>query len=342
MKKTKAVIIDYCKAYSEMQDRTLAKKVYSENLHLFKSVEQVRGLIRYYRGHHGEYNRKAVKDKEMIKPLNYNTKKTPEPINTGAKILILDIETAPIRAYVWGVWNENIHMNQIQSDWFILTWAAKWLFDDKVYSAKLKPEEVLNQDDSRIIKGIWNLLNEADIVVAHNGEKFDIPKLNSRFIINDIEPPLPYQVIDTLRHIRRKFAFTHNKLDYVNKILKLDRKSDTGGFELWERCMKGDRSALKEMEDYNVKDVKILEDLYLNIRQWITPHPNVGLFILDQKQSRCACCGSDKLIDTGKLYYTISNAFALQKCESCGSNNRKRLGELKINDKRHLLISSAK
>lgn len=342
MTKKGAIVKDYCKAYADLQDLTLAKKIYSENKHIFNSVDNTRDLVRYYRGHRGNGDRAKIKDKELFKPLTHDTRKKPEPINTGAKVLILDIETAPIRAYVWGVWNENIHMNAIQSDYFILTWAAKWLFEDKVYSGKLNPNEVSNQDDHRIMMGIWRLLNEADIVIAHNAEKFDIPKLNSRFIINDIEPPLPYQVIDTLKHIRRKFSFTHNKLDYVNKILKLTRKSETNGFELWERCMKGEREALNKMEEYNINDVRILEDLYLTIRHWITPHPNMGLFILDNKQSRCACCGSEKLKDTGKKYYTSSNAFALLKCESCGSNNRKRLGELKINDKRYLLISSAK
>src|SRR6266699_2886337 len=119
-----------------------------------------------------------------------------------AKILILDIETAPIRAKVWGIWNQNIYIDQIGDDWFVLTWAAKWLFEKKVYSGRLTSKEAIKQNDKRILKGIWQLLEEADIVVAHNGDKFDLPKLNTRFIIHKLNPPLPYQSIDTLKVIK--------------------------------------------------------------------------------------------------------------------------------------------
>jgi hypothetical protein len=262
-----------------------------------------------------------------------------EKINTSAKVLILDIETAPISAYVWGIWNQNVGTHQIQSDWFCLTWAAKWLFEDKVYSAKLKPKEVLEQNDKRIIEGIWRLVNEADIVIAHNGEKFDMPKLNSRFIINGLNPPLPYQQIDTLKHIRRQFGFTSNKLDYVNKLLNLERKKETN-FELWERCMKGNANALSEMEAYNVQDVRILEETYLLIRAWIKPHPNMGLFILDEKEHRCPNCGSNDLEVMGKNYNTTANVYELMRCSNCGASSRKRLGAANIKQKRHLLIST--
>ncbi len=324
-----------------MGDLTLAKKCYSENKELFSSLEQCRSIIRYYRGHNGDLSR-GIKNKELNKPLTYDSTPPKKQVITGAKVLVLDIETAPIRAYVWGIWNQNVNLIQIQSDWFVLTWSAKWLFEDKVYSGRLNSKEVLEQNDKRIIQGIWRLVNEADIVIAHNGEKFDIPKLNSRFIINELHPPLPYQIIDTLKHIRRQFGFTSNKLDYVNKLLNLERKKETNGFELWERCMKGETKALKEMEEYNIQDVRILEETYLAIRAWIKPHPNMGLFILDENEERCPSCGSEKLKDVGKNYYTTSNMYSLRKCDNCGANSRKRLGSVTINEKRNLLLSSAK
>lgn len=335
------IVLDYLKLYPELKDYTLAAKIYKENPKVFINLERARHYVRYYRGHKGEKSRKRLRNKETMKPLNYDTKnQQPFREQTGANVLILDIETAPIRAYVWGIWQQNVALNQIESDWFCLTWAAKWLFEDKVYSAKLQPREVLEQNDSRIIKGIWELVNKADIVIAHNGEKFDIPKLNTRFIINNLEPPLPYLTIDTLKHIRRKFGFTSNKLDYVNKILNLHRKSDTGGFELWERCMQGDKKALAEMEGYNINDVRILEETYLAIRGWITPHPNIGLHILDEKQSRCPNCGSDELQEQGKKYYTSANVYEMYRCKNCGATNRKRLSSLTIKERRHLIMPS--
>jgi DNA polymerase elongation subunit (family B) len=346
--KTKQRLIceDYCRQYPDIKDLTLARKVWKENLKDFRNTESARDYIRTIRGHHSERQRKYLGDKSLMKPLTYDTRNSPRPfkeeINTSAKVLVLDIETAPIRAFVWGIWNQNVALNQIQSDWFCLTWAAKWLFEDKVYSAKLTPKEVLVQDDSRIIKGIWELVNQADIVIAHNGEKFDIPKLNTRFIVNGLQPPLPYQQIDTLKHIRRQFGFTSNKLDYVNKLLNLERKTDTGGFELWENCMKGDKDSLDMMESYNVNDVKILEETYLHIRAWIKPHPNMGLFILDEMQSRCPSCGSADMNEMGKNYYTTANAYASLRCGNCGATSRKRLADVTIKQKRHLLLSSPK
>jgi DNA polymerase elongation subunit (family B)/predicted RNA-binding Zn-ribbon protein involved in translation (DUF1610 family) len=332
------LVKEYLTTYPDLKNYTLAKKIYQE--HKISNLENIRKTINYYRGSNGAKSRKTLVNKTFQKPLTFDTRNsTMEKINTSAKVLILDIETAPISAYVWGIWNQNVGTHQIQSDWFCLTWAAKWLFDDKVYSAKLKPAEVLEQDDKRIIEGIWKLVNEADIVIAHNGEKFDMPKLNSRFIINGLNPPLPYQQIDTLKHIRRQFGFTSNKLDYVNKLLNLERKKETN-FELWERCMKGNKDALKEMEAYNVQDVRILEETYLLIRAWIKPHPNMGLFILDEKEHRCPNCGSAELEIMGKTYNTTANVYELMRCSNCGASSRKRLGSANIKQKRHLLIST--
>lgn len=338
---------DYCKMpkYNSWKDLTLAKRIYEENKKHFKDVEQARDMVRSIRGHHGNNHRKYIKDKELYTPLTHNTnnwKPFKEEVNTSAKVLIIDIETAPIMAFVWGIWQQNVATQQIKSDWFCLTWAAKWLFEDKVYSGKVTPAEAKKQDDKRIIKGIWELLNQADIVIAHNGDKFDIPKLNQRFVIHKLNPPLPYQSIDTLKHIRRQFGFTSNKLDYVNQLLSLPRKTEHEGFPLWERCYKGDQAALNIMEDYNIGDVRILEDTYLRIRAWIKPHPNLGLFILDEHESHCPSCGHTDLQIQGKPYVTTANRYVQFRCNNCGSTGKKRLSDLKIKQRRNLLMSIPK
>ena len=258
------------------------------------------------------------------------------------KILIIDIETAPLRAFVWDVWQQNVSQAQVISEWFCLTWSAKWLFEKKVYSASLTGKEAVKQNDKRIIQGIWQLLNEADVVIAHNGDKFDLPRLNTRFIFHGIHPPLPYQSIDTLKTIRRQFAFSHNKLDFVNQILSLPRKQKNEGQEMWNKCYIGDEKALKEMEKYNIQDVRILEETYLRLRPWIKPHPNVGLFILDEHEFRCPSCGSKDLQDEGKLYYTTVNAYDQFRCKGCGATGRKRVPALTIKQRRFLLSSSPK
>jgi len=246
-----------------------------------------------------------------------NNKQTP------AKVLVFDIETAPLRSYTWGVWQQDVPTPMIISDWFMLTWSAKWLFDDEIMSDAITPEEVAEEDDKRITKSIWKLLNEADIVIAHNAKKFDIKKVNSRFLLNGLNPPMPYQVIDTLLHLRGKFSLSSNKLDYVNKLLGIERKMDTGGFALWDGCIRGDQESLDKMEEYNRVDVSILEETYLKIRSWIQPHPNMGLFIEDDVE-RCPACGGQHINFSGTPYRTAVSAFASFRCLDCGSVGRSR------------------
>ena len=255
-----------------------------------------------------------------------------------AKILIFDIETAPFRTYVWSFWKQNVGQNQVISDWFCLTWAAKWLFEDNVMSARLTEEEVLNEDDERIVKEFWKLLDEADIVIAHNANGFDIPKLNTKFLQYGLHPPSPYEVIDTLLHLRKRFKFGSNRLNYVNMVLGLDVKQDTGGFDLWSSCLGGNVDSLKKMESYNIQDVKILEDLYLKMRSWIQPHPNIGLYV-DENIKACPSCGHHHLEPCG-TYSTYANSYEALRCTSCGSISRERRNNVSKEKKQNLVIST--
>ena len=42
------------------------------------------------------------------------------------KVLYVDIETKPIKAWIWGTFNQNIPLNMIIEDWSVLSWSAKW------------------------------------------------------------------------------------------------------------------------------------------------------------------------------------------------------------------------
>lgn len=338
---------DYCRLFPDMKTLTLARKITKEKGAEYPKLREAEKVRKNYllniRGLCGELNRSTTTDKSLYKEKTYDTTNSkPEVVNTGAKILILDIETSPIRAYVWAAWKQNVSPVQIDTDWFILTWAAKWLFEDKVYSGAVTPKEAVKQDDKRIMKSLWHLLNEADIVIAHNGQDFDIPKINTRFLLHGFLPPMPYVVIDTLKHIRKQFGFTHNKLDYVNQLLNLPRKVGHDGFEMWDQCYRGNAEALDKMLNYNVGDVRILEDTYLRIRPWIKPHPSCGLFILDEKQSRCPTCGSHKLTEQGKHYHTSANIYETLRCDNCGATSRKRLSAINIKQRRHLVLSTPK
>ena len=235
------------------------------------------------------------------------------------KILIFDIENAPVQAYVWNtqVWKAFVGHNQIEQDWFMLTYSAKWLYDNEVINNKLTPKEARACNDSRLVKDLWTLFDEADIVIAHNAAKFDIPMANTRFILNGLQPPSPYRFVDTLQVARQNFRFTHNKLDYLGELFGIGHKISTD-FELWVRCMRGEKKALDEMSTYNEQDTLLLEEVYLKLRGWIKSHPNMNLFT---KETGCANCGSTKVIQKGE-YCTQVNKYMTFQCKNCGAFSR--------------------
>lgn len=241
------------------------------------------------------------------------------------KILIFDIETSPMKAYVWSRWKQNIHLEQTLAEWFCISWSAKWLYADETMHDVLTPEEILKEDDKRIMARLWQLFDEADITIAHNGIDFDIPRCNSRFILLGFPPPSTYQVIDTKRVAAKQFGFSSNKLDALAGYFGIEHKMDTD-FELWAKCMMGDKEALGYMEMYNIKDTEILEEVYLKLRPWIKNHPNVGMY-LDSKEPICASCGSHELTPIDKYHYTQTAKYQLYRCK-CGALSRGRVNLL--------------
>lgn len=239
------------------------------------------------------------------------------------KILIFDLETAPMSAYVWGRWNQNVSLDATISEWFILCWSAKWLYSDYIMSDKLTSEESLNEDDSRIIKSLWSLVDEADIIIAHNAKGADVKWMNTRFILNGLIPPKPYYIIDTLDIAKKEFKFSSNKLDALAGYFGIEHKLGTD-FNLWKRCLDGDEEALTYMCEYNKKDVEILEDVYLHLRPWIKNHPNLGN-ISELSGTRCTHCNSKNVnVISGKFYFTSVGKYNLYRCKDCGGISRGR------------------
>lgn len=261
--------------------------------------------------------------------------------NTGrSKILLLDIETAPCLSWTWRMWKENINPIQIVQDWFIISWAAKWLDSEQMYSDCLTPKEIINQDDSRIMESIWAFMNDSDVVITHNGENFDLPKLNTRFVINGMKPLSPYQGIDTCRASKKYFSFSHNRLDFLCQTLGIGQKVDTGGFELWKECMDGQKEALNKMEFYNRHDVVLLEGLYLRIRPFIKSHPNLGVMV-KKDGIICPYCGGDRLEFDGH-YDTQVSSFPALRCKDCGGISRTRGTTITIKKRKGLIVSCAR
>ena len=235
------------------------------------------------------------------------------------KTLVYDIECAPNLSYVWDHYETNV-IKHVE-EWYVLCVAYMWL-DDTSPDCVALPEFNSEKD---MLAVVWELLNAADIVVAHNGNKFDMRKLNARFLQLGMKPPSPVQQIDTLRVARSKFKFNQNGLDPLGQHLGLGSKAKHQGFELWERCMNDeyDEVAWRKMVRYAKRDVVLLKKLYLQLRPWIDNHPNV---MVERGGHGCPACGSDKLQSRGKAR-TKTMTYRRWQCQKCGKWSRSRLAE---------------
>jgi len=234
------------------------------------------------------------------------------------KILIFDIETAPMLGYFWNIWKQNISTVQILEEWNILSWAAKWLDEPEIHTDASWLHGKNPRQDKGCCKTLSKILGEADIVVAHNGDKFDIKKVNTRLLFHDLQEPEPFKSIDTLKIAKRRFAITSNRLDYIGEFLGLGRKVKHEGQEMWNKVLAGDKKAQQKMIEYNVGDIALLEQVYLKLRSWDKVHPNVNIQF---DKRRCPVCGSKNLRDIDCVYTPVSK-FSAMVCKDCGKYSR--------------------
>lgn len=237
------------------------------------------------------------------------------------KILALDIETAPILGYVWRLFKQNVSLNMIEKDWYVLSWCAKWVGEDEIFYQDQRNAQDI-EDDSEILKDMWKLIDEADILLTQNGKAFDEKKLNARFILNGMQPPSSCRHIDTKIIAKKHFGFTSNKLEYMtSKLCTKYKKSGHAkfpGFSMWKECMKGNKEAFQEMEDYNLLDVLSLEELYLKLIPWDN---TIDFNSYHDEESFVCSCGNTELKKNG-FHHTNLARYQRYRCTKCGKEFR--------------------
>jgi len=240
---------------------------------------------------------------------------------TANRILFYDLETAPLLAHIWSPWDKFVTHDRLVHDSFIFTWAAKWAGEKDVYYDSLTAEEALNQNDSRIVESLAEMIREADVVVAHNGDRFDVPMLNNRLLSHGLEPIPPVRTIDTLQLAKKNFRLAYNKLDYLGEFLGVGKKIKTD-WSLWERAYHGDEDGIAEMVEYNVQDVILLEKVFDRLVPYVRNLPR----LVDPEylgQEVCPICGGSNLMRRGYHRTNVSN-FQRYQCQDCGRYSRSR------------------
>jgi uncharacterized protein YprB with RNaseH-like and TPR domain len=231
------------------------------------------------------------------------------------RILLLDVETAPNEVYVWGLYQQNVAINQIVNSGHILCWAAKWLDEKDMHFDSIHNHRDRENPFYLMLHNLHRLLDEADAVVTYNGVKFDIPTINRELLKHGYKPPAPYKNIDLLQHVRRKFRFPSNKLDFVIQDLGIGKKTTHEGQPLWTKCMAGNPVAWKKMQRYNENDVIQMEKLYRRILGWIDQHPNRAT------HEEGMCCPNCASINYQRRGYRITTTQKYQQyqCQDCGT-----------------------
>ena len=233
------------------------------------------------------------------------------------KILFFDIEISPIISYNWRLWQSDAI--DIVEDWQILCFAYKWADEKRVHVVGQddfpgwKPG--IN-DDEKVVKALHKLMDEADIVVAHNGDGYDIKRANARMIVHKLTPPSPFRTVDTLKVSRKIAGFSSNKLASLVEQLDLGKKMDAGGIEVLKGVLKGTKKDWAHLKKYNKMDVTILEKLYYELLPWMSNHPSLA--VLNDQPECCPKCGSTHL-RKGGFYVTKVGKYKRYQCLSCSS-----------------------
>jgi len=225
-----------------------------------------------------------------------------------SKILLFDLETSPNIAYSWHGKYE-VDIIEFIEEKYIMSVAYKWLGEKTTHCFNLGQYRFNHR---KFIDELHKLFNQADVIIAHNGDQFDIKMSNREFIKYGFLPPSPYKQVDTLKIARSKFKFNSNSLNDLAEYLGLGRKEDTGGFPLWKSCMRNEPSGWKIMTKYNKHDVVLLEQVYLKLRAWATSVPDVS------DGENCPCCQSKEKIMQGNK--RLANSFFKKRfqCKNCG------------------------
>lgn len=220
------------------------------------------------------------------------------------KIVYFDIENSPILGHSWSMYEANIL--SVVKDTELLSFAYKINDEEtQVVSRRLFSER-------QLVKRLWKLFDEADILVAHNGDGFDIKMSNQYFIKYGLTPPSPYKSVDTLKLAKKYFRFAQNKLDYLSGFLFNERKIHTN-FDLWLGCMKGEEESLVQMEKYNIHDVDLLYRVYNTFKGWHTGHPNLNLY--NGTSHKCPICGWNT--QKRGYGYTRTSKYQRYQCKKC-------------------------
>ena len=238
---------------------------------------------------------------------------------TKRKRLYFDIETSPNIGFFWTAgFKLNISTESIIKERAIICICYKWEEDKVTHSLNWDSK----QNDKKMLQDFIKVANEADELVGHNGDKFDLAWVRTRCLFHRIEMFPTYTTIDTLKVARSKFKFNSNKLNYIAKYLGIGQKIHTD-YDLWKDIvLNKDKDAMDKMIKYCKMDVVLLEKVHKELSLHIPAKTHYGVIFGAYKGS-CPECGSDDIVRNNKRV-TASGVVKVQmRCNTCGKFHTK-------------------
>lgn len=233
---------------------------------------------------------------------------------TEPRTLYIDVECSPNLAYVWDVWQQNVNPQMLLETKEVLCFAYQWKGQTDVFCWSQ-----FHDGKDSMLGALWNLLDKADIVVDYNGDRYDIPRINTELLLGGFDPPSPYKHIDLFKTVKRKFDFTYMSLDHVCGQLGLINKTQKPGFETWLGCLKDDEESWNNLVTYNMGDIPPLVALHKKLLPWIPSYPNTALW--GDGKRKCPRCQSTSIQFRG-FAYTGAGKFRQILCNDCGGWSR--------------------
>ena len=286
------------------------------------------------------FGRKSAKSTVNDIINRYKGEREWEDLPVKPKVLFLDLEVQGSLNISFPRFKAFISPDAVIEEPYLLTAAWNWLGDDEIVCKGLNDYPLFRDEkrnDISLVEELWELLDHADVVIAHNAS-FDVGWLNNRFAYHYLPPPSPYKVVCTLKALKKHFKLPSNSLDASTKYFEVSKKQKHEGISLWVDCFKGDEDAFKKMKRYNIGDIPTLKDLYMRIRAFITNHPNISL--MGDDPSVCGTCGEGKMVEVlGKYAYTNLSKFKTYRCDCCGTIKRNRVNQRAKEDMQQTLMN---
>ena len=233
------------------------------------------------------------------------------------KVVFLDIETSLIDAKVFRTGLQQVNANQLTAQTRILTVAGGSLYDliskgeEGMWSCSNHRSSTFKTDpldDTEILATVWDILDEAEVIVAHNAT-FDKGWLLGRFLELGWKLPSRFFLFCTYRNLT-PFNLTSKKLNELSKTLIGTKKLDTN-IDLWMRCSAGEKAAFEEMETYNLGDIHDTLFKVFMRTAYFNPIKAVDFTNPDTEDANCRVDGS--ILRGAGVYLNRSNGLSYYK-----------------------------